>query len=153
MWQRSQTVYLALIVICLILTLVFPFAYYPLSDNLVSFNLFGVSENTLKVNTWFPYYITIALSIGLSLFSITQFKNRKRQLTLGKINYFVILLTITMLFIDVTGVADKLSLDSANIEYSIVGFMLPVISLAFQFLANRGIKKDEELIKSVDRLR
>jgi hypothetical protein len=153
MWQRSQTVYLLIMVICLSLTLVFPFAYYPIKNGLISFDLFGVSENLSKVNTWFPYYITIALSIGLGLFSITQFKNRKRQLALGKVNYFVILLTITMLFIDVTSVADKLTLKSEEIEYNVIGFMLPVLSLAFQFLANRGIKKDEELVKSMDRLR
>jgi len=30
---------------------------------------------------------------------------------------------------------------------------LPVAALAFQFLANRGIKADEKLVKSMDRLR
>jgi len=34
-----------------------------------------------------------------------------------------------------------------------IGFYLPVAAIAFQFLAMRGIKKDEALVKSVDRLR
>ena len=33
------------------------------------------------------------------------------------------------------------------------GFYFPVAALAFQFLANRGIKKDEALVRSVERLR
>jgi hypothetical protein len=39
-----------------------------------------------------------------------------------------------------------------RIDYGL-GMYLPVIALAFTFLANRGIKKDEDLVKSVDRLR
>ena len=34
-----------------------------------------------------------------------------------------------------------------------VGIFLPVISIVFLVLANRAIKKDEDLVKSVDRLR
>ncbi len=153
MWQRAQTVYLLLLVIVLSLTVVFPFANYSSGEEYVRFNIFGLSENKGNVDTWFPYYITIALSVGLSLFSVTQFKNRKRQLNLGKINYFVILLTIIMLFIDITSVAGNLNMSKEDINYDIVGFMLPVAAMAFQFLANRGIKKDEALVKSMDRLR
>lgn len=153
MWQRAQTVYLLLIVIVLSLTVVFPFANYSSGEEYVRFNIFGLSENKGNIDTWFPYYITVALSAGLSLFSVTQFKNRKRQLNLGKINYFVILLTIIMLFIDITSVAGNLNMSTEDINYDLVGFMLPVAAIAFQFLANRGIKKDEALVKSMDRLR
>ena len=41
---------------------------------------------------------------------------------------------------------------SDMIQYNI-GTFLPVAALPFVFLANRGIKKDEELVKSLDRLR
>ena len=153
MWQRSQTVYLSLLVITMLLTIVFPFAYYPIAGSGAGFSIFGISSNEFNVDVWFPYYISVGLSVGISLFAITQFKNRKRQLALGKINYLVLLLTLTMLFLDVTSVAEQFKLDTNEIEYNFIGFMLPAISLAFQFLANRGIKKDEELIKSVDRLR
>ena len=133
MWQRAQTVYLLLLVIVLSLTVVFPFANYSSGEEYVRFNIFGLSENKGNVDTWFPYYITIALSVGLSLFSVTQFKNRKRQLNRGKINYFVILLTIIMLFIDITSVAGNLNMSKEDINYDIVGFMLPVAAMAFQF--------------------
>ncbi len=153
MWQRAQTLYLFFIVVFSILSLFFPFAYYDLGEENVTFNLFGLSKNSLDVDTWFPYYISIGLTAGLSLFSITQFKNRKRQLNLGKINYFVILLTVVMLFIDVTSVATNLKLENESISYNFLGFLLPVFCIAFNFLANRGIKKDEALVKSLDRLR
>jgi len=149
MIQRIQTVYLALLVICLGVTFAFPFAEYP---NGVELNAFGVSENALKVSTWFPYYVTLALSIGLGIMTIAQFKNRKRQLQLGKVNYFIIIITLIFISIDSDATTKKLGLMPTAISYG-VGMFLPVAALAFQFLANRGIKADEKLVKSMDRLR
>jgi hypothetical protein len=34
-----------------------------------------------------------------------------------------------------------------------IGMFLPIISIVFIALANKAIKKDEDLVKSVDRLR
>ena len=34
-----------------------------------------------------------------------------------------------------------------------IGIFLPVVSIVFLALANKAIKKDEDLVKSVDRLR
>ncbi|MEM8927237.1 MAG: DUF4293 family protein, partial [Bacteroidota bacterium] len=34
-----------------------------------------------------------------------------------------------------------------------IGMLIPVFSIVFLVLANRAIKKDEDLVKSVDRLR
>ncbi len=152
MIQRIQTVYLTLLVICLGLTFGFPFATYPINDTVVELNAFGVSENTLKVSTWFPYYVTLGLSIGLGIMTIAQFKNRKRQLQLGKVNYLIIIITLIFISIDSDATTKKLGLMPSAISYGI-GMFLPVAALAFQFLANRGIKADEKLIKSMDRLR
>jgi hypothetical protein len=152
MIQRIQTVYLVLIVICLGLTFAFPFASYPTNDSIIELNAFGVSENTLKVSTWFPYYVTLGLSMGLGIMTIAQFKNRKRQLQIGNINYLIIILSLVFISIDSDGTATKLGLLPTAISYGI-GMFLPVAALVFQFLANRGIKADEKLIKSMDRLR
>ena len=34
-----------------------------------------------------------------------------------------------------------------------IGMFIPVLSIVFLVLANKAIKKDEDLVKSVDRLR
>ncbi|MEP3383632.1 MAG: DUF4293 family protein, partial [Flavobacteriaceae bacterium] len=34
-----------------------------------------------------------------------------------------------------------------------IGMLIPVFSIVFLVLSNRAIKKDEDLVKSVDRLR
>lgn len=152
MWQRAQTIYLALVIICMSLTLALPFAEFPIQSGNVTFNLFGLTPESDAASVWFPYYIVIALIIGLALFGITQFKNRKRQLNLGKINYLLILGMVVMLFVDTSRLAGDLGLSEDNIKYQF-GLYLPVMAFAFTFLANRSIKKDEELVKSVERLR
>jgi peptidoglycan/LPS O-acetylase OafA/YrhL len=153
MIQRIQTVYLLLASISLILTIWLPFAGFTTEQTTVVFSIFGVSSSAAtveEISSWIPYYLLIGLSLGMMLFSISQFKNRKRQLNLGKINYLLLLTIIVLLFLDADSIGKKLGID--KIEYGL-GMYLPVIALAFTFLANRGIKKDEDLIKSVDRLR
>lgn len=153
MWQRAQTIYLSLVVVSMALTLVLPFATFTINSDDITFNLFGLNPASEDANVWFPYYIVIALILALALFGITQFKNRKRQLNLGKLNYLLILALVVMLFIDTSSLAEDLGQSKDEpISYGI-GMFLPVAAFAFSFLANRSIKKDEELVKSVERLR
>ena len=49
MWQRAQTLYLALIVIILSLTLIFPFSTFPMGESNIELNLFGLAKNTKEV--------------------------------------------------------------------------------------------------------
>lgn len=156
MIQRIQTIYLALAAICLLLTAAFDFAAYAWEGQteMIIFGIRGLSENAADVNAWFPYFIAIPLAAGLSVFSILQFKNRKRQLLLGKVSYLILLLIIVMLFIDVYGFQEKLGGEGVEVFMGFdIGIFLPVAALPFVFLANRAIKKDEKLIRSVDRLR
>ncbi len=87
-------------------------------------------------------------SAALSLVSIFIFKNRKLQFVLGRIN---ILLNFFLLGVFVYW---SLSLPGEmDISEKGIGMFLPIISIVFLVLANKAIKKDEDLVKSVDRLR
>ena len=152
MIQRIQTIYLALAALLLGLTFAFPFATYALSQGDVIFNAYGVTENTMEINTFFPYYITIALSMGLALFSILQYKKRKLQITVGRLVYILLSVTIAFVFIDFYSLKGQFEIDSASVSCG-VSMFLPVAALPIMFMANRNIRKDEDLIKSLDRLR
>ena len=95
--------------------------------------------------------IALALFVGsalLSVITIFLFKNRKLQFVLGRIN---ILLNFFLL-----GVFVYWSLSvpgEMNISEKGIGMFIPVLSIVFLVLANKAIKKDEDLVKSVDRLR
>jgi len=132
-------------------TLFTPFSFYILNEQVVTLKAFEINNGDgFELFTGrFPYYIPIFASLGLSILAIAKYKDRKKQLLFGKINYLAILLSIVFIMMDVTFIAEQLSVQ----ENFYIGAFLPVATLPFIFLANRAIKKDEKLIKSLDRLR
>ena len=147
MIQRIQTIYILLTLICMTIALFIPFCYYNYNHNEIALSAFGLSGSDDNISGRFPYYIGVFCSIGLSIMAIRYFKNRKKQLVIGKINYFVILITLVLILLDINYIANELSISTENIDYW-VGSFLPIAALAFVFLANRGIKKDEKLVNS-----
>ncbi|WP_179351648.1 DUF4293 domain-containing protein [Winogradskyella vidalii] len=96
-------------------------------------------------------YLYLGLFLGsalLSLISIFRFKDRKSQFVLGRLN---IILNFILLGIFVY---QSLSLSGeTNVSEKGIGMLLPIFSIVCLVLANKAIKKDEDLVKSVDRLR
>jgi len=135
MLQRIQTVYLLLaaIVSC---GLIFVFSLWTTED----LEVFA-KDDTLSL-------VLFLLSGALSIIAIFRFKNRKSQFMLGRLN---ILLNLFLLGFFVYR---SLNLSGeAVVSEKGIGMLLPIISIVCLVLANKGIKKDEDLVKSVDRLR
>ncbi|HEX8545453.1 MAG TPA: DUF4293 domain-containing protein [Cytophagaceae bacterium] len=98
------------------------------------------------------YIAVLALSAALSsLFSITRFANRILQLKLGMLTSLLISALLGSIFLAIKQGNDVLTTTNKG-EY-LIGFFLPVVALISNMLANRFIKKDENLVRSVDRLR
>lgn len=89
-------------------------------------------------------------SIAFSLVSIFLFKKRKEQARLTWLN---ILLCIALLFWLYMGLNSFWSSYPENGGHISVGLFLPVVTVFLLLLALRGIRKDQKLIKSLDRLR
>ena len=96
-------------------------------------------------------YTYLGLFLGsalLSLISIFKYKARKSQFMLGRLN---IILNVILLGVFVY---QSLNLSGEiNVSEKGIGMILPVFSIVCLVLANKAIKKDEDLVKSVDRLR
>lgn len=96
-------------------------------------------------------YMYLGLFLGsalLSLISIFSFKNRKSQFVMGRVNIilnFILLGIFVYQSLNVSGETD--------VSEKGIGILLPVFSIVCLVLANKAIKKDEDLVKSVDRLR
>lgn len=147
MIQRIQSILLLDVVIVSVLLLFFPFVSY---ENL--YNTF-----TLKVynqpfcGTW--YYVAEALNIiilVLALATIFMYKNRPRQIKLA--NLLALLsaaLFAVLLFTDVVKVEAFLG---GNKHVLWPGY-LPIVSMFSAFIAGIFIKKDENLVRSADRIR
>ena len=97
-------------------------------------------------------YLTINLStVILILFgvaSIFSFRNRKRQILLNNISIIINALLIGILVYWVQNLSGGIDFPEKGIEP-----VFPLIAVICLFIANIFIKKDERLVKSVDRLR
>ncbi len=136
MLQRIQTIYL-LIAAGVSSGLIFVFELYVTPEDV---NIYAKDDIYV-----FAVFLTSAL---LSMISIFKYKNRKFQFMLGRLN---IILNFFLLGFFVYQ-SLNLSGETAVSEKGI-GMFLPIVSIVFLALANKAIKKDEDLVKSVDRLR
>jgi len=137
MIQRIQTVYLlAALVISAVLPFFFPL--WTLNDG----NVFYFMQSQL-------YAVLFGLSATLSLLGILSYKKRQHQFVIGRLN---IILNLILLGLFVYR-SLNLSGEAVAVSEKGIGMFLPIISIVFLVLANKAIKKDEDLVKSVDRLR
>ena len=148
MIQRIQSVWLLLA--ALVMSGVFYFDVYHIASSTSDPQF--VNATNIKNN-----FLAMALaggSIILSLVAIFLFKNRKMQLNLTWLN---ILLCIGLLFWLFVGLNNTVW-SEAGVQSGIRGMLgvamfLPLIAVFLLIFALRGIRKDEKLIKSLDRLR
>lgn len=94
------------------------------------------------------FLILFMASALVSVITIFLFKKRQNQFVLGRLN---ILLNFALLSVLVYR-SQILSGGAAALEKG-VGMAIPLVSIVFIALANKAIKRDEDLVKSVDRLR
>jgi glucan phosphoethanolaminetransferase (alkaline phosphatase superfamily) len=136
MIQRIQTLYLFLSVV--------------ISAGLIFvFHLWTNTEGTKVFATDNYLYLGLFLASALlSLISIFSFKNRKSQFVMGRVNIilnFILLGIFVYQSLNISG--------ETNVSEKGIGILLPIFSIVCLVLANKAIKKDEDLVKSVDRLR
>ncbi|HVD98406.1 MAG TPA: DUF4293 family protein [Cytophagaceae bacterium] len=167
MIQRIQTVLLLGVVILLTVNLFVTIwtctqAAPPLALKLNAFSVTSVpvlSSGTGKLSMEAPmqvknvYYIAglIVASLAVSLVTIVQYKNRKLQMLLCSVLLLLVSFILGSYFIAIP-TAKSLMLTPSDGNYQI-GYFLPMIDLALVLAARYYIRKDEELVKSVDRIR
>jgi hypothetical protein len=142
MIQRIQTVYL-LIVAILSIGLIFVFDMWKISEvKIFALDLFS---NDSILNKLVPTFFV--LSGLVALLTIFLYKNRQLQFVLGRI---IILINLFLL-----GILIYLSLNLPGEVSSEkgIGMFIPTVAILFSVMANKAIRKDEDLVKSVDRLR
>lgn len=99
----------------------------------------------------FGLLILALVTVLLPAIAIFLFKNRKQQRSLVLLG---IVANIGFIALELMKVANFNSKTPAPANGSYwIGAVLPVISVIFLFMALSGIRKDEKLIKSLDRLR
>ncbi len=149
MLQRIQTIYL-LISSGLISILFFLKLSATKIDNLdVNFYLKGIYlNNEINMQT-LPLIVLAILNIIFPILIIFMYKHRIKQIKNSKINVLLNILLIVLILIYANIFSRELFI---NAVFSI-GTIVPIISIITTILAIKAIKKDENLVRSVDRIR
>ncbi|TCD03697.1 DUF4293 domain-containing protein [Pedobacter psychroterrae] len=155
MIQRVQSIWLVLAVITLICMF-----FLPLLSKNVNGVVHGIYTSGLltdiqteSASSYVVRYafvpITLNLAAAILCFAaIFFFKNRKLQKGIILVANFVIAALAVICFY--SGQQLPGGLNGASIA---AGTFLPLVALVFNLLAIRGIRKDEQLLRSADRLR
>ncbi|MFZ9301115.1 MAG: DUF4293 domain-containing protein [Chitinophagaceae bacterium] len=141
MIQRIQSLWFLLASVAGFLTYQLPLWEGRLMEN--GIKKFNATDNLLF------FALTMAISI-LALSTIFLFKNRQLQKKLSVIGILVSLGLIALEFYFVNDFKTTLNLSESTWK---PGALMPILIAIFFFLALQGIRKDEKLIKSLDRLR
>jgi Domain of unknown function (DUF4293) len=157
MIQRIQSLLLLLVVILGVL-----FSFFPILQ-------FTGYENTYVMNAYKSVLaedvsIVIAKNMGVgvmqglillvALATVFLYKKRSLQMKLSKLNILLIALQIAAIVMYSDVVKELMETEANDIVMGFkFGAIIPVLSLMLTYVAIRFIKKDDDLVKSADRLR
>lgn len=143
MIQRAQTIWLFLAI--LVMAAIFYFPVYMAPQGSEDLN---IGNNYLAI-------ILAGLSILLSLITIFSFKNRKRQTGISLMNILCCVLLLGWLFYSINRYKTKFlsQIGTSGEGYFWIGAFLPIVCILLLLVAILNIRKDEKLVKSMDRLR
>lgn len=139
MIQRQQSLWLFFAAICSVLSFFFPF-FGGAEQNVTATS---GSMSTLNAGSSFFLIILTGALILLSLVTIFLYKDRKLQFRLAIAGLVISILIVVLFFSEIKALPGVIALSSVFV------FLVPI----FYFLAIRGIRRDEKLIKSLNKLR
>ncbi|MBC8319756.1 MAG: DUF4293 domain-containing protein [Bacteroidetes bacterium] len=170
MIQRKQSVFLFIAAALLFITYFVPLSsFIGEKDSLVLY-IYKIESLVPGFSSPFsPYFILpilslVSLIVVMSIVTIFMYKNRRLQLIFVRFMLLLLLIYIGLYFFYYIDILENQTGGFANYEYSIsipgialqiptIVFLIPLVSALLLFMAARGIRNDEKLVRSTDRLR
>lgn len=155
MWQRIQTVFLALVVIVMAVSIFIPLWTY-VDGSGVRYELYplhySIVNGDQRTTAYVPYCLVAILMVAaatLAVQTIRRYDNRVLQIKLAAFNTIILMLVMGA----VVYFSSKL-----NDEFKYVGMSRGALwtvfaGVALNWLAMRFIRRDEKIVKDSDRLR
>ncbi len=153
MIQRIQTIYLLVALLLTAICLCIPVATFEpkgMGGDAVMYNLWMNLSDGTRVFTPWPLFAILLLTCPLCVFAIFTYKNRKLQAGLC-LSCFL----LDFIWIGVFSLMYYLKIADPDVTMGniVFGTGLPFLAAVMFFLARRGIKKDDKLIRDMDRIR
>jgi len=158
MIQRIQTLLLAIIALSMA-GVPFTTLYVkadPAAEQVATLDCLHLTVTTAgqvthSAGTWYLAALAGVVAL-LATFRIISYNDRKRQLVIGFANTLLIGDFIASTFY-ITGMQIENLVPTKVLGERQVGFYLPLLAILLNFSANRLIRRDETLVRSMDRLR
>ena len=154
MIQRKQTLFLLLAALLVLSTWLFPIASYRSTAEIYELMTYGLyTADGIKVkdaDLKMPFSILLSLLVLALVIAIFMYKNRPRQMRFVRGSYLLMLAIIAFMFITDNSVGAYL--EGAERTFGL-SFVMPLVALVLTVMAERGIRADEKLVRSMDRLR
>lgn len=152
MIQRIQTLFMVIALILMGLMIWLPLGEIAINDKIYSFSIIGIVD-ILTGQTVYSAWHLLVLIVGvllLQVIAIFSYKKRKKQMRIVAVNCLLMLgfAIASWLFIMLSAKTLGNGIYSSKI---VIPFSL--ISIIMNYLAVRAIKRDEDLVRSVDRIR
>jgi hypothetical protein len=161
MIQRVQSIFLLIAIIIPIVLIFIPLGY-------IDTNMARYVYDSISLKEMVPdgasvirlYYLAFCLfmTAALSAVALFTYKNRVKQMQIVSITMIVFLITLLLILWICPDVVFKKFFAARMEDYTFIFNTVPllimiVVEAVCLFFANRFIKKDEELVRSADRLR
>ena len=156
MIQRPQTLYFLAIAVLALMMIFSDISFFTIEEQdgalavSVEYDETKITadeQNETMDNQEMVY--SLAVIAALALFGLFSFKKRPLQVSLTSFNFLAILILIALMYYYSFS---KDYIDGMDGELTFSA-LLPVALLFFNFLALRGIRRDINLIRSMDRFR
>jgi D-alanyl-lipoteichoic acid acyltransferase DltB (MBOAT superfamily) len=149
MIQRKQTLFLAASVVLFLTTFGFPFGMIG-TNALHNYKVMSADGTAVEGISTYHFSIPLAIASLISGYAIFLYNNRQRQMAVVRVTFIFYAASFALMSMYIMDAAKVI----ADSEFSLgISFFLPFASFFCNLIAMRGIKKDEQLIKSLDRLR
>lgn len=150
MIQRIQTLYLLVALVLVVVVNFFPLV--TISGSGVSCVVSSMGVTGFDGTTFWTWGLVVISSLIalMTAFAIISFSNRRRQMSLCVYSILAVLAFYVCLGAQVWTIHS--AHPSAELLPDFAG-QLPLVSIIFFILAGRAIKRDEALVRSMDRIR
>lgn len=152
MIQRIQSIFLLLAIIAQSVFLAMPVSKFIMEDNSeisLYANGFKNASGDVFLPTWALLILAVVILV-LSLFTLFQYKKRILQIRFCIYNMLLNLGMLGMLYMQISTFTKNNEVTAQTYSPATV---IPLVIIILLFLAFRGIRKDEVLVKAYERLR
>lgn len=159
MIQRIQSIYLLLAAIAVSVLFFIPLYQLDTALGFFSVGMFESKISSLDASVQVATQANVLpaiiafVSIALSLITIFLFNNRTLQARLARLGLLINSVLLVVMIYAVDKGLGLLKDSVSTTDYNFVAFAMPLLAIILSFLASKAIIKDENLVRSADRLR